>query len=587
MAIADTQAVNTGVPGSNYGVFSGPQQAGNPNSHIIDRRHAEWRTHQLRWRWLGDTWEGGEAYRQAIYGWDLTGLPVRNLIRHKREYPDPREQNYYGVLGRPPGSDMAAQATNDDYELRRARTPVPTLFRRVIRRHLSKIYSQTPKRNGPAELLQWHTDVDGGRTSMAKWMRNTVAPLLMSRGQIDIICEHPYATKDQKAHILTKADEYAAGLNAVVASYILSENVVWWSLDARGLYHEVLVQEPQEEKGPSYRFWQPEKWTLFNVQGDILDTADHPYGRPPITRLFDTRRFTAKNIGFPRYEDVAEINREVYNRESELVLSDATQAHPLLQGPEDFMQASDSIPVGIGWMLPMKKTISDTSVSYQGFEIIEFPKGSAESLRDNVRTLKDDVDECALLTKPAGGAGTNGKTVAQSGVSKRMDTEDGNTYLSEIAEVLECAEIQINELFYLVRNNGKVDPAVLDQIKVCYAKDFDLFGPDELAGLMTDWQTLLAGVGGTPAVDVAQLKRLLRLIMLGAPSEEFLAWDQEIEAYVQAAAVLRGQVNELPAIPHFQATSPVGANVPGTESQPDSINAASLASAGVLVNEVY
>src|SRR5947209_20404525 len=58
---------------------------------LIGRRHPEWREHQLRWRWLLDSLEGGERYRQATYGIDRRGLPIRNLVRHKREYPDPRE----------------------------------------------------------------------------------------------------------------------------------------------------------------------------------------------------------------------------------------------------------------------------------------------------------------------------------------------------------------------------------------------------------------------------------------------------------------------------------------------------------------
>src|SRR3954447_14733010 len=96
---------------------------------LIGRRHPEWREHQLRWRWLLDSLEGGERYRQAVYGYDPRGLPVRNLIRHKREYPDTREVPG-GAAGFPnpgaTGSDPASLATDDDYELRRARTPVPT-----------------------------------------------------------------------------------------------------------------------------------------------------------------------------------------------------------------------------------------------------------------------------------------------------------------------------------------------------------------------------------------------------------------------------------------------------------------------------
>src|SRR4051795_10593373 len=61
------------------------------STEIISRRHPEWREHHLRWRWMLDSLEGGERYRQAVYGYDHRGLPVRNLIRHKREYPDLRE----------------------------------------------------------------------------------------------------------------------------------------------------------------------------------------------------------------------------------------------------------------------------------------------------------------------------------------------------------------------------------------------------------------------------------------------------------------------------------------------------------------
>src|SRR5437660_5895921 len=94
---------------------------------LIGRRHPEWREHQLRWRWMLDSLEGGERYRQAIYGYDHRGLPVRNLIRHKREYPDPRETAglFAGAVSHIPtflgigaGQDPAVSASDADYELR-------------------------------------------------------------------------------------------------------------------------------------------------------------------------------------------------------------------------------------------------------------------------------------------------------------------------------------------------------------------------------------------------------------------------------------------------------------------------------------
>ena len=140
---------------------------------LIRRRHPEWREHQLRWRWLLDSLEGGDRYRQGrLRVGRARGLPIRNLIRHKREYPDLRlstsAQSLYlggnanglaGLVGMvngggfspgSPGSDSSANATDDDYELRRARTPDPDVPCRSDRHPLvARFYARevTPRRS--------------------------------------------------------------------------------------------------------------------------------------------------------------------------------------------------------------------------------------------------------------------------------------------------------------------------------------------------------------------------------------------------------------------------------------------------------
>ena len=160
---------------------------------LIGRRHPEWREHQLRWRWLLDSLEGGERYRQAVYGYDQRGLPVRNLVRHKREYPDPLEEGnpLDGDFRVTPGADPATTATDDDYELRRARTPVPTFVAEAIDTHLSRIYAREVRREGPDRLMRWWADVDGCGTSIDQWMAEAVAPLLLTLGQLDLCFDHP------------------------------------------------------------------------------------------------------------------------------------------------------------------------------------------------------------------------------------------------------------------------------------------------------------------------------------------------------------------------------------------------------------
>ena len=130
----------------------------------------------------------------------------------------------------------------------------------------------------------------------------------------------------------------------------------------------------------------------------------------PIVRVFDRRKPRCRNIGQSRYEGIAERQREYYNRDSELILSDTTQAHPLLQGPEDYVQPDGSVPIGPGWLLPKKKNTQGGSATYEGFDIVEFPKDGAESIRRNKADLRDDVDRDASLvrTRPAAAAGAVG-----------------------------------------------------------------------------------------------------------------------------------------------------------------------------------
>jgi hypothetical protein len=503
-----------------------------PDGQAIDRPHPEWILFQLRWRWLLDSWEGGEAYRMAVYGADLHGLPVRNLVRHKREYPSSFDATYSIVTGRPAGSDQATQATDDDYELRRARTPVPTFVADAVEAHLSRIYSREVHREGPEQLFTWWRNVDGRGTSIDHWMSSTVAPLLLVLGQLDILIDHPPVPPGEQ--VLSRADEVRLGLDSCIASYILPENLVWWTLDRLGGYQQALVREILEDNSVFWRYWDAHGWTLYDQGGTrVAGPIPHPYGRVPIIRVFDRRRPRFRNIGLPRYESIAEIQREYYNRDSELILSDTTQAHPLLQGPEDYVQPDGTVPIGPNWLLPKKKNASGASATYEGFDVVQFPKEGAESIRLNKADLRDAADRAALLLKPAGSGGSTGSTVAQSGISKRLDQAAGNDLLSKIAGMLGRAEKQISELALLVLDNGTVAAQPEGEfIKISHPTQFDLFTAEELASSIAQFQSILAAAGNAPETESELLRRLIRLMLPGLEDQEYAEFDTEIDAYL-------------------------------------------------------
>jgi hypothetical protein len=512
----------------------------NPGQELVRRRHPEWREHELRWRWMLDSLEGGERYRQATYGFDRRGLPVRNLVRHKREYPDLRDGLGAGfdlpgnwADGAPgpgaPGSDPASLATDDDFELRRARTPVPTFLAEAVETHLARIYAREVRRDGPEGLVGWWADVDGCGTTVDQWMTETIAPLLLTLGQLDLLMDHPPAPEGEA--IETAADVRRLGLDRCVASYILPENMLWWRLDPTGhRYEECLVLEYHEAEGgsaPRYRHWTDEGSTLYDAEGDVLGSTPHPFGRVPIVRIFDRRKPRCKNIGQSRYEGVAERQREYYNRDSELILSDTTQAHPLLQGPEDFVQADGTIPIGPSWLLPKKKNTQGGSTSYEGFEVVDFPKEAAESIRKNKADIRDDVDRDSALVRPSGREG-----VAQSGLSKAMDLVDGNNRLAKIAKVLARAEEVAAELALAVLDDGAPEPADREPVEILYPTEFDLFTASDLASAIGEFQAIAGRAGALPLTESLMLSRLMRLCMPGLSDAQYARCDAEVGRYL-------------------------------------------------------
>src|SRR5690606_28074228 len=107
--------------------------------------------------------------------------------------------------------------------------PVPTFMAEAVETHLARIYAREIKRNGPDPLLAWWQDVDGCGTTIDQWMAESVAPLLLALGQLDLCFDHPPAPDGEA--IETRADLLRLGLDTCVASYILPENMLWWRLD--------------------------------------------------------------------------------------------------------------------------------------------------------------------------------------------------------------------------------------------------------------------------------------------------------------------------------------------------------------------
>ncbi len=465
------------------------------------------------------------------------------------------------------GADPAATAQDDDYELRRARTPVPGWVAEACGIHLAKVYDQEVSREGPDDLLAWWRDVDGKGTPIDDWMRETVAPLLLVLGCLDVCLDHPAAPPGET--IQTRADELRLGLDRCVASYILPQNMVWWRTDSAGRYLECLVREytdpsdridydrhgnaiDPEDPGNigaawrrnyvRFRLWRPEGWILYSYDGDEeIGRREYPYGRVPILRLVDLPKHRTPHIGKSRYEEVAELQREYYNRSSELILSDTLQAHPFLSGAEDFCKSDNTLSVGPGYVLPMKK--NPESGSYQGWEFVSPPKDPAESLRKNLQDLIDAKDRAACLAKPAGAVA--GSTTAQSGISKQLDAVTGHKLLASIAKTLAKAERFLSEYALMVLRNKPPNREEDGGVEITYPARFELVGAAELIDNLTKLQVALQAAGEAPNTEREILQAIVRQTLMGLTDEQYRQLDAEIALLMKQKARLAEQQREL------------------------------------------
>jgi hypothetical protein len=357
-------------------------------------------------------------------------------------------------------------------------------------------------------------------------MAETVAPLLLVLGQLDLCVDFPAAG--------TTCEE---GPARPVAAVILPQDMVWWRLDATGCrYEECLVAESAEGPlgtEPRYRHWTAARSTLHAADGPILEVTPHEHGRVPIVRVFDRRKARCRNIGQSRYEGIAERQREYYNRDSELILSDTTQAHPLLQGPEDYIQPDGTIPVGPSWLLPKKKNTLGTTATYEGFDVLGFPKEGAESIRKNKADLRDDVDRDSSLVRPAGRAAS-----VQSGLSKLLDHLDANHRLAKLAKVLANAERAASELALSVLGGAEPGEA---PVQVVYPTDFELFTADDLATAAAKLQALVARAGALPETEGLVIGRVVRLCLPGLSDEAYRRCEAELRAYLDDQSRRRGE----------------------------------------------
>ena len=378
------------------------------NQTLLDDYTALASTHWLymrnrdRWEFLYESYAGGEEYRRAGY-----------LTKYVLE-------------------------TEGEYQARLNNTPLQNECASVIATYISFMFREHPER----EFKDWQDqpdvedflkDCDMEGRSLDAFMKQTSIWSSVF-GHSWLIMTKPYIGQQ------TAADEIAMGVRPYLN--LLTPLVVsdWkWERMPNGRYelsHFKYVEEVVD-KLTVIKEWTRETiktWIMDDVKKEayMRDEELNMLGKIPAILVYNQRGIT-KDIGVSDITDIADIQRQIYNLNSENEQAIRLAGHPTLVIPPTAQLGS-----GAGAIIQLQEGSDPGLNPYT----ISTDGGSVTAIHTSIDKLVEAVDRMSFTS----GVRTT-KTQSQSGVSLETEFQLLNAKLAEKADQLELAEEQIWKLF--------------------------------------------------------------------------------------------------------------------------------------------
>ena len=353
--------------------------------------------------------------------------------------------------------------TDEEYMKRAENTPVDNHCKNVVQIYSSFLFRVPPTRDygtldGDPAIESFNKDADLDGRSF-----NNVIKEMQINASIYGTC---WAIID-KPRIITKtrAEELQQDIRPYISLYT-PENVLNWNYErlANGRFYLTsltLVEEATEDYA-IIKVWSLEDISTFVVEDfnkpyaegkvKMIDEIPNVLGEIPAVVLYN-QKSQRRAIGISDLNDVAELQKSIYNDYSEIEQLIRLSNHPsLVKTPN--VEAS----AGAGSIIEMPEDLSADLKPY----IIQ---PSSQSLDAIMNTIQMKIDAINRITHM--GAVRNTKTQISSGVALRTEFELLNARLAEKADYLQNTEEQIWSLFAKWQNK------IFDG-DIIYPETFDL-----------------------------------------------------------------------------------------------------------------
>jgi len=382
----------------------------------VMRAHPHYEKNKLRWKFLLDSYLGGEDYKRGSY-----------LTRYATE-------------------------SDNDYLIRQDNTPVDNHCRGCIQIYNSFLFKEKPTRelgsieNNPnLESFMRDSDLEG--RSFNNFMKDA-STLSSVFGHAFIMVSKP------QTNARTRAEELGQSVRPYV-SLISPMNVVdWnWKRTENGvsyINYMKIVEDNDDGRTSTVREWTDEEIRTYQVdftQQMAKEETVQPntFGRVPVVILY-SQRGMQRGFGISDIEDVATAQRAIYNFNSNIEEGIRLGTHPSL-----VKTVGTEAIAGAGSIVMMEDNMDPGLKPY----LLEPSGNSINSIHESIEQQVSAIDRMANL------GSARAQQVSQlSGIAMETEFQMLSARLSDKADNLELCEENIWSLWAQYENSvfdGTID----------------------------------------------------------------------------------------------------------------------------------
>jgi len=395
----------------------------------LNHKHDDYIRQSKRWHFQYSSYIGGDTYKEGGY-----------------------LRKYWGE----------DQAPFDAYAARIDVTPLDNHVKTTVDIYRSYLWRQSPNRtlgnlygNPFVDKFMDNADYDG----------QTIDSFLKTALDWAMVLGHVWIGVDRPSiAAMSAADEIEQGIFAYTTMYT-PQMVTDWEFTKSGPFKELTyfkVIEKTASDRHTIKCWYTDRIEVFEVKVDslnqeyeeVLSMEEMPnnLGKIPFIPLIP-HKSPVTGMGESILNDVADMQRSIYNKLSELEQTIRLSGHPMLA-----KTAETKAQAGAGGIITLPDDM-DPGLYPQLLQ----PSGSVESI---LAAIQHDIDSINAMTHL--GAVRSTKGAAMSGVALQTERQLLNSKLSDLSDIIEETEYKIWNLWF-----EWMDITPGPDFKVEYIKTFD------------------------------------------------------------------------------------------------------------------